>query len=132
MTIQEQIKKDLVVAIKARHDHGKNALRVAMGEFARSDQKELSDDDVIKILKKLIKSEKEMLQHKGEAENSPFIDIIAGYLPKMAGESEITAWIQENIDFSQFKSKIQAMGPIMKYFGAQVDGNTVKQILQKR
>ena len=131
MTIQEKIKQDLTIAIKAKDNETKDALRVAMGEFGRSDKKELSDDDVIKTLKKLIKSEKELLQQKGETDNSPFIDVLAGYLPQMAGEVEITAWIEGNIDFSQYKSKMQAMGPIMKHFGANADGNTVKEILQK-
>ena len=131
MTIQEKIKQDLVAAMKAKDDETKNALRVAMGEFGRSDKKELSDDDVIKTLKKLIKSEKELLQQKGESNDSPFIDVLAGYLPQMAGEAEIVAWIKENIDFSQFKSNMQAMGPIMKQFGANADGNMVKEILQK-
>jgi uncharacterized protein YqeY len=131
MTIQEKIKQDLTVAIKARDDETKNALRVAMGEFGRSDKKVLSDDEVIKNLKKLIKSEKELLQQKGETDNSPFIDVLSRYLPQMVGEAELVAWIKENIDFSQFKSKMQAMGPIMKHFGANADGNTVKEILQK-
>ena len=131
MTIQEKIKQDLTVAIKARDDETKNALRVAMGEFGRSDKKELSDDEVIKNLKKLIKSEKELLQQKGETDNSPFIDVLSRYLPQMVGEAELVAWIKENIDFSQVKSKMQAMGPIMKHFGANADGNTVKEILQK-
>ncbi|MCG6910669.1 MAG: GatB/YqeY domain-containing protein [Deltaproteobacteria bacterium] len=130
MTIQEKIKQDLTAAIKARDEEKKNALRVAMGEFGRSDKKSLSDDDVINILKKLIKSEREMLQQTGESEDSPFIDVIAAYLPPMAAESEITAWIKGNIDFSQFNSKMQAMGPIMKHFGAQADGNMVKEILK--
>ena len=130
MTIQEKIKQDLTAAIKAKDEAKKNALRVTMGEFGRSDKKALPDDDVIKILKKLIKSEKELLLQKGEAEDSPFIDVVAAYLPAMAGEAEIVAWIEGNIDFSQFNNKMQAMGPIMKHFGAQVDGNTVKQILQ--
>jgi len=55
---------------------------------------------------------------------------LTGYLPQMAGEAEIAAWINENIDFSQYNSKMQAMGPIMKHFGANADGNTVKEILQ--
>jgi len=130
MTIQEKIKQDLIVAIKAKDDETKNALRVAMGEFGRSDKKELPDDDVIKTLKKLIKSEKELLQQKGESNDSPFIDVLTGYLPQMAGEAEIAAWINQNIDFSQYNSKMQAMGPIMKHFGANADGNTVKEILQ--
>ena len=131
MTIQEKIKQDLAVAIKAKDVERKDALRVAMGEFGRSDKKELPDDDVIKTLKKLIKSEKELLQQKGEGENSPFIDVLNAYLPQMAGEAEISAWIKEHVDFSQYKNKMQAMGPIMKHFGANADGNMVREILQK-
>ena len=131
MTIQEKIKQDLTTAIKAKDEETKNALRVTMGEFGRSDKKKLPDDDVIKILKKLIKSEKELLAQKGETENSPFIEVLSGYLPRMADEAEIAAWITENIDFSQYQNKMQAMGPIMKHFGANADGSTVKKILQK-
>ena len=130
MTIQEKIKQDLTVAIKAKDDETKNALRVAMGEFGRSDKKELPDDEVIKTLKKLIKSEKELLQQKGDTDDSRFIAILTGYLPQMADEAEIVAWIRGNIDFSQYNNKMQAMGPIMKHFGANADGNTVKEILQ--
>ena len=101
MTIQQQIKIDLMGAMKAKDEDKKSTLRVIMGEFARADAKELSDDEVIKVLKKLINSEK-----------------------------EIVAWVRDNIDLSQFKSKMQAMGPIMKHFGAQADGNVVKNILQ--
>jgi len=130
MTIQQQIKKDLMAAMKARNEDKKSTLRVIMGEFARADAKELSDDEVIKTLKKLIKSEKEALAQKGSDDITPFIRIIETYLPQMAAENEIVAWVNGNIDFSQFKSKMQAMGPIMKHFGARADGNVVKNILQ--
>ncbi len=131
MNLQTQIKKDLSAAIKARNENKKDTLRVILGEFGRLDKKELSDDEVVKILKKLIKSEKEVLEQKGEAADSAFIRIIKNYLPKMATEAEITAWIQQNVDFSEFKNKMQAMGLIMKHFGATADGNSVKKILLK-
>lgn len=131
MNLQSQMKKDLSAAIKAKNENKKDTLRVILGEFGRLDKKELSDDEVVKILKKLIKSEKEVLEHKGEAVDSAFIEIIKHYLPKMATEEEILAWIQQNIDFSQFKNKMQAMGLIMKHFGATADGNFVKKIIQK-
>ena len=131
MTLQQQIKKDLTAAMKARDEETKSTLRVIMGEFARADKKALSDEDVIKILKKLIKSEKETLEQQGNAASSPFIRTIETYLPQMATDGEIRAWINEHIDFTEFKSKMQAMGPIMKHFGPRADGNTVKSILQK-
>lgn len=130
MTIQQQIKIDLMGAMKAKDEDKKSTLRVIMGEFARADVKELSDDEVIKVMRKLIKSEKETLAQKGSDENTVFIQIIETYLPQMASEDEIVAWVRNNIDLSQFKSKMQAMGPIMKHFGARADGNVVKTILQ--
>ncbi|MEE8541013.1 MAG: GatB/YqeY domain-containing protein [Desulfobacterales bacterium] len=129
MTLQEQIKADLKSAMKARDDDKKSTIRVILGEFSRAEKKELSDDEVIKVLQKLIKSEKEVLEKKGE-DSSSFIEIIATYLPQMATDDEIVAWIQENIDFAQFKNEMQAMGPIMKHFGALADGNRVKELLQ--
>jgi uncharacterized protein len=131
MNLQNKIKKDLSAAMKARDEHKKDTLRVVLGEFGRLDKKELSDDEAVKILKKLIKSEREVLEQKGEAENSAFIEIVESYLPKVADEEEISNWIRQNVDFSQFKNKMQAMGVIMKHFGATADGNIVKEILQR-
>lgn len=130
MTLQQTIKKDLTAAIKAKDEPKKSALRVILGELGRADTKELSEDQIIRILKKLLKSEMEVMQTKGET-FSAFIEVIEDYLPKMATDEEIVAWIQENIDFSQFKNQMQAMGPIMKHFGATVDGNRVRALLQK-
>ena len=131
MNLQSQMKRDLTAAIKAKDEKKKDALRVIIGEFGRLDKKELLDDEIVKILKKLMKSEKEVLEQKGESADSEFIKVIENYLPKMATEEEITAWIHQNIDFSQFKNKMQAMGLIMKHFGTTADGNFVKKIIQK-
>lgn len=129
MNLQKQIKSDLTTAIKAKDEEKKDTLRVILGEFGRLDKKELSDDEVVKILKKLIKSEKEMLEKKGDDTDSIYIRVIENYLPKMATQGEITLWIEQNVDFSEFKNKMQAMGLIMKHFGATADGNAVKKIL---
>ncbi|MCF8051814.1 MAG: GatB/YqeY domain-containing protein [Desulfobacterales bacterium] len=129
MTLREQIKSDLTRAMKEKDDVRKEALRVVLGELSRQGQKDLTDEDVVKILKKLLKSENELLQSSGAA-TSEFINILEGYLPKMATDEEILAWIRENIDFDSYKSKMQAMGPIMKHFGAAADGNRVRDLLQ--
>ena len=130
MGIQQQIKQDLAQAMKARDEDKKNILRVIMGEFGRQPQKDLEDAAAIAIIKKLVKSEKEVLAKTGGPESNLFIEVAEGYLPQMAGEEEIRAWICGHIDFSQFKNKMQAMGPIMKHFGSSADGNLVKKVLQ--
>jgi uncharacterized protein len=130
MTLQDKLKADLKTAMKAKDDTRKDALRVVMGEMARLDKKVFPDEDVIKILKKLIKSEKEMLDRSGQGDRSAFMDVIEGYLPQMASEAQIHQWIADNIDFSAYKNKMQAMGTIMGHFGSTADGNTVKKVLQ--
>ena len=131
MTLIEKIKKDLTTAIKARDNARKDGLRVILGEFARQDRKDLSNDEVIQILKKLLKSERELMVRSGEEVHSAFHRLLEGYLPKMASEDEIAAWIEENIDFTKFSHKMQAMKPIMEHFGSGADGHMVKTVLQK-
>jgi uncharacterized protein len=130
MSLQEKIRLDLGHAIKARDQEKKEGLRVIIGEFGRMDKKELTDDEVIKVLKKLYKNEKELLDKKKAADDTEFIRIIETYLPKPADAEEIVSWINAHVDFAKFKNKMQAMAMIMKHFGARVDGDQVKKILQ--
>jgi hypothetical protein len=130
MTIQEQIKKDLMIAMKEKDEEKKSALRIIMGEFGRGEKKELTDDDAVKVLKKLVKSERETLEQSGKQGDNRYIEILESYLPKMATDEDIRAWITANIDFSKYKNKMQAMRDIMAQFGSAADGNRVKEILQ--
>jgi uncharacterized protein YqeY len=129
MPLQDRLKSDLKIAIKAKDDTNKQALRVVMGEMARMDKKTFNDEEIIQILKKLIKSETEMLSRSGQPSPSPFMLAISAYLPRQATETEIREWITANIDFTAYKNKMQSMGAIMKHFGPAADGNQVKQIL---
>lgn len=131
MSIQEQIKKELLQAMKDKDDEKKSALRVIMGEFGRGEKKELSDDEAVKVIKKLIKSERETLEQSGKTGDNRYIQILESYLPKMASEEDITRWVRENIDFANYKNKMQAMRDIMAHFGSAADGSQVKEILQK-
>lgn len=131
MRIQEKIKKDLTIAMKEKDEEKKSILRVALGEFGRADSKEVPDEEAVRVLKKLVKSEKETMERSGDTGESRFVDVIESYLPKMAGEAEIRQWIEANIDFSKYKNKMQAMRDIMGHFGTNADGNLVKEILQK-
>jgi len=131
MSLQEQIKKDLAAAMKAKDDEKKSVLRVIMGEFGRQAQKEIGDDEVIKIIKKLVKSEKEVLEKSGAVQTNRFIQVAESYLPRTATEEDIRFWIAANINLNDFKNKMQAMRPIMQHFGANADGNLVKKVLSE-
>ena len=145
MGLLEQLKADLKTAMKQKNAPARDAIRLVMAEFPKltvpltleSGKKttrpkkpgEITDDDILSIARGLIKSEKTVLEIKGE-DSSPYLRILESYLPQMAGPAEIEAWIRENIDFSGLKSPMQAMGPIMKHFGQTADGNTVQTVLK--
>jgi uncharacterized protein len=129
MSLQEKLREELKVSMKARDTERTGAIRIIMGEFGRQLVKELTDEQVIAIIKKLVKSEKELLAASG-SDGSEYLTILEGYLPKQVSEDEIRAWIDANIDFSTFKNKMQAMRPILAHFGNSADGNIVKMILE--
>lgn len=129
MTLQEKVQGDLKVSMKAKDSDRTGAIRILIGEFGRQMEKVLTDEQVVAIIKKLIKSERELLAAQGR-DGSPFLTIMEEYLPKAASEEEIRAWIEANIDFSAYGNRMQAMKPIMNHFGSAADGNVVKKILQ--
>jgi len=128
MTLQQHIQADLKNAMKAKEEARLATVRIILGEFQRQPKKELSDQEVIAIIRKLVKSEEEIAA-KGGKQDLPYLEVLQSYLPKEASEDEIRLWITGNIDFSQFKNKMQAMRPIMAHFAGTVDGNVVKKIL---
>jgi hypothetical protein len=129
VSLQESIAAELKTAMKKRDRVRTDAIRVLIGEFQRQPDKSLTDQQVVGIIRKLVKSEKELLAVSGR-EDSGFIMVLEGYLPQQAGEEDIKGWIAEHVDFSQFGNKMQAMKPIMAHFGPAADGNLVKRILQ--
>jgi len=129
MGLQDDLRNELKIAMKAKETERVGAIRIIIGEFGRQSTKDLNDDQVIAIIKKLIKSERELLGSSGK-DSSEYLTILEGYLPKQASEDEIREWIAANIDLAGFKNKMQAMRPIMAHFGSAADGNTVKNILQ--
>jgi uncharacterized protein YqeY len=146
ISLLEKIRQDLKAALHNK-DHGvRDTLRQIISEFPNltvpiqlesgkkttrlKKPEEITDDDILDIIRRLVKSEKIVLEAKKET-SSDYLQTLERYLPRMATRKEITAWVRANIDLEDFKSPLQAMGPVMKHFGKQADGNLVKQILQE-
>lgn len=145
LPLQDKLKEDLKLAMRTRHDTLKNTIRQIMSEFFKltvpvileggkkssrpKKSEEITNDDIIGIIQGLVKSEHIMLEAKKEA-TSEYLQILETYLPRQVSREEILAWIKANIDFGQYKNKMQAMGAIMKHFGKTADGKLVNQILK--
>lgn len=106
MTIQEQIKIDMVNAMKTKNTAVLSLLRVVTGEFSReSNSKELSDAQAIKIIRKMHETAKELA-------NLREVSILEKYLPKMLNENSIRIIITEIIQENNYSS-MQDMGKVM-------------------
>ncbi len=140
-----KLRSDLKTAMLGRNETVKGAIRIIISEFPtritlpitlESGKKssrpkrddEITNDEIITVIMGLCKSEKQTLEFTKQA-TSDYLQVLESYLPQMASEEEIMAWAKENIDLSQFKSPMQAMGAIMKHFGKTADGNMVKKVL---
>ena len=144
ISLYDKIRQDMKRAMMNKDNTVRDTMRLIMGSFPdltvsmtlESGKKttrvkkpeEITDDDILDIIRKFAKSEKTVLEIKKET-TSDYLELLNTYLPQMATPGEIKQWIQENVDMSQFKSPMQAMGAVMKHFGKQADGNEVKAVL---
>jgi uncharacterized protein YqeY len=145
LSLLEKIKQDLKKAMLNKDQEARNTMRQIMAEFPKltvpltlqsgkkstrlKKPEEITNDDILGIINGLVKSEQTVLAAKKEA-TSEYLQILQSYLPQMVGREEIVAWIKGNIDFAQYKNKMQAMGVIMKHFGKAADGKLVNEILK--
>jgi len=145
LPLQVKLKEDLKQAMRDKDEAGRNTIRQVMSEFFKltvpvtleggkkstrpKTAEEITNDDIIGIIQGLVKSEHIMLEAKQEA-TSDYLQILETYLPRQVAREEIVDWVRGNIDFSQFKNKMQAMGVIMKHFGKTADGKLVNDILK--
>jgi uncharacterized protein YqeY len=146
LVLHDKLREDLKKAMLNKDQEVRNTLRLIIAEFPKltvpitlesgkkstrlKKPEEISNDDVIGIIKGLVKSEQTVLEITGQS-TSDYLEILQSYLPKMIDKEEITTWIKDNVDFSQYKNKMQAIGPVMKHFGKLADGKLVNQILKE-
>ena len=107
MSLQSKIREDMVTAMKTGDNEVRDFLRVVAGEFGRIMENgiQLSDDQVIVILKRMKKDAITM-------ENHNEVLILEKYLPSMLGEKQIETIAAGIIQKNQY-SGMQDMGKVM-------------------
>ena len=127
-----KIKQEKIKAIKEKDEDMKMACNMILGEIPRLNKKEIdvTNSEFIQIINKLIKSELVTLGYSGQDEND-YIKCLKSFLPKQKSKEELIEWINKNIEFSKLKNKMQAISIVKKEFGDSVDGNMVKNIIEK-
>ncbi len=145
--LTRRIKEDMQGAMKAKDDLRVQTLRGAMAAFTnelvakgKKPTEELSDDEVMAVLKRLAKQRKDSAEQfeKGgrpelAAKETSELKIIETYLPQMASEEEVEKVAKGMIaQMNADKTKMgYVMGATMKALGGNADGAIVKKIVEK-
>lgn len=104
----------------------------------RSSQKELTDADVLSLIQKLIKQNKDAIQMFADGgrqdlveKNEMEISILEEFLPKQLSNDEIDNVIKQEIEKNGYNS-MKDMGKLMGYFKSNYSGQVDMGYVSKR
>ena len=142
--IIDSLKQDLKEALKAQHNVKKSVYRFILSAIHNEEikiGKQLSDEEVMKLLIKQAQQRKDSIEAFTNAKRSDLVDkeseeleIISKYLPEQISEEKIKELSQKAIQETNAES-VKDLGKIMpilmKQLGGQADGKTVNKIVME-
>ncbi len=144
MSLKEQINNDIKTAMKEKDNAKRDALRLLSSAFKQievDERKELSDDDVIKIIQKQVKQRNEaMIQYRDAGREDLYekeaseAAIFETYLPKQLSDDELESALRAiiaEVGATSMKEIGKVMGAASKTLGAQADGKRINECAKK-
>ncbi|HEX6043586.1 MAG TPA: GatB/YqeY domain-containing protein [Pyrinomonadaceae bacterium] len=146
MSLGEQIVSDLTAAMKSQDAGRTSTLRMvkaAMMNRKIEKGSELTDDDVQKLLRSLVKQRRDSIEQYEKAGRQELvdkeqaeIDVIETYLPQAASGAEIEAAVAAAIAETDATS-MRDMGKVMKAAqtaleGKNADGKTISEVVKAK
>ena len=142
--IKDSIQQDQINFLKEGNKEDSSILRFALS-FINKEEKdkqiELSDSEVVAVIKSLIKRNKDSYDQFTSA-NRPELaekekkemDLLQSYLPEVMNENETEEIVKSTIDklgISSMKEMGKAMGEIKKNHADTIDLSLVSQLIKK-
>ena len=142
--IKEILKDDLKAAMKAKDIFRRDTIRFLMSALKQvevDERRELSDDDIYKIIQKSIKQRDDAASAYKEAGREDLYEkevneaaVLKNYLPKQLDETELKEIISQIISESG-ASGMKDMGNVIKLTMAKVtssaDGKSVSKVVKE-
>ena len=143
MQLREQINQDLKEAMKAKDTKKRDALRLLTSAFKQievDERRELSDEDVIKIIQNQVKRREEAAKQYKDADRLDLMQIeldeiacYMPYLPAQLSDEELKAALQ-NIISQTGATSLKDMGKIMgaasKELAGKADGKRINECVK--
>jgi uncharacterized protein len=131
--LKSRLRSDLTTAMKARDELVTAALRMALTavtteEVAGDNARELSDDEVVKVLAREAKKRREAAEAFDQAGRTELADreraegqVIDGYLPSQLSDEQLQALVAAAVAESG-ASTARDLGAVMKAVGPKIGG----------
>ena len=143
MNLRETINLDVKNAMKAKETKKRDALRLLTSAFKQievDERRELSDDDIIKIIQKQVKSRNDSITQYKDAGRDDLaqieLDEIAfymPYLPAQLNDEELNTAIKNiisKIGATTMKDMGKVMGMASKELSGKADGKRINECVK--
>lgn len=146
MSLEKEVMTQMKVAMKAKDAAALEALRAVKSAIlmakTESNAGELSEDQEMKLVQKLVKQRKDSASIYRE-QNRPDLaepeekqaEVIAAFLPEQLSEAEIKAKVEEIISKTgaeSMKDMGKVMGMASEELAGKADGKTISAIVRKK
>ncbi|WP_416444370.1 GatB/YqeY domain-containing protein [Leeuwenhoekiella sp. A16] len=147
MSLQADVMTAMKEAMKAKDQNALSSLRaiksaILLAQTETGSKEEISEDDELKLLQKLVKQRKDsaaIYTEQGRADLAePELaqaEVIAQFLPEQMSEEEITAVVDQIIaetGASGMKDMGKVMGQASQQLAGKADGKTISSIVKSR
>lgn len=146
MSLQQLVMQEIKTAMKAKDKVALESLRAIKSALllaqTSGDEGELSEDDEVKLVQKLVKQRKDsaaIFTEQGRADLAEpelaQVAIIEKFLPEQLSEEEIEKVVVQTIEAtgaSGMKDMGKVMGMVSKKLAGQADGKTISSIVKAK
>jgi len=143
-TLLDQIKNDMKEAMKAKEVAKRDALRLLLAAFKQievDERKELTNDDINKIIQKQVKQRQDSAAQYKEAGRDDLLEkeeseiaFFMVYMPKQLDDAELETAVKaiiEKVGATTMKDMGKVMGMASKELAGKADGKRINECVKK-
>ena len=141
MSLKEQLKDDLKTAMRAKEIVKRDCIRAIntmIKQIEVDERKDLTDEDIVKLIQKGIKQREEAISQYKDASRDDLVqkeqeqvDVFKEYLPQQVSDEELEVGMKEIIEqvkATSIKDMGKVMGQATKKFAGVADGKRINEM----
>ncbi len=142
--LKSKLQQDLKIAMKEKDTFKRDTIRFLMSAIKQVEvdtRKELSDEDLVKIIQKSVKQREEAAKQYKEGSREDLYEkemkeaeLLKTYLPKQLSDEELKAelvQIIEEVGATSMKDMGKVMGVATKKLAGKADGKRINQMVKE-